>query len=55
MSKATTFAVEGTLKQISRCEVSLTVGNHATNPFFLEDLFDTTIHEHHNNWPYWYR
>jgi RimJ/RimL family protein N-acetyltransferase len=29
-------------------------GKYATNPFFLEDLFDTTIHEHHNNWPYWY-
>jgi hypothetical protein len=32
-------------------EVSRTVGNHATNPFLLEDLFDTTTHKHHNNWP----
>jgi hypothetical protein len=30
-------------------EVSRTVGNHATNPFFLVYPFHTTTHEEHNN------
>jgi hypothetical protein len=53
--------VEGTMKadkhtvntkstSSSGRDVIRTVGNYATNPFFLEDLFNTTTHEHHNNW-----
>jgi hypothetical protein len=36
----------------SHGEVSRTVGNHATNPFFSENPFDTTTCEHHNNPPW---